>query len=137
MLVCTVFLRSARAHPRFSAGTSALKVRERQSYISLKYRLCINRVTSRGRVPKTHYLAFMPSNSILPRRTGKRDLGGLLNDGINSLARFLNVLVPFRLPPTYFKLEGCILRRSAIGFVRSSSTTCLVSEHFQFFQSSC
>jgi hypothetical protein len=49
----------------------------------------------------THYLTFSGPSNFLLHRTGKRDLGGLLNDGINSLARLLMILSSF-FPSAYF-----------------------------------
>jgi len=85
-IVPTIYLCSSRD----SAGTSALKVRDRSSlYISLRYWRCFNRATLRGSVPDSLLDPFCLIWFFQPDRTGKRDLGGLLNDGINSLARSL------------------------------------------------
>jgi hypothetical protein len=71
----------------------------------MRYRPCIYRATSRGRVsnPLLDFSFFF--DFILPHRTGKRDLGGLLNDGINSLARFLTFWSPFAFPLLILNLK--------------------------------
>ena len=66
-----------------SAGTSALKV----CFAFYGIRIDITsktRVTSLG---GTKSIFQLKAGSLFFSRTGKRDLSGLLNDGVNSLAR--------------------------------------------------
>ena len=72
------------AYDVFSAGTSALKVCPQ----FLEPVACLDgcrRVTLPG-IPRFR-TCQQESILKLSHRTGKRDLGGMLNDGVNSLAR--------------------------------------------------